>query len=313
MTGTFIPASRPVHVDRRIVYGAVAVLFLLPLALPDPYLLQVLTNAWLYGMLALSLTLVAGTLGQMSLGHAGLLAVGAYASALLAMRLQLPVDLAVPLGALVTAGLAVLLIFPAFRLRGHYVAIATLGIGEIVRLVILNWDSLTNGPVGLNGIPPLSLGPMPALSNQAVYWLSLALLVALALLQLRVTRSHRGRTFRAIREDEVAAQAYGISLNRYKALGFAVSGFIAGVSGAVTAHMYSYVNNQTFDNSISVLALTMVIFGGLGNVVGAIVGAAALIGLPEVFRFLADYRMLVYGVVLLLIIRFRPQGLFGTV
>ena len=116
-----------------------------------------------------------------------------------------------------------------------------------------------------------------------------------------------------MREDDVAAQAFGISLNRYKALAFATSAFIAGASGAFTAHLYSYINPETFTSSTGILALTMVILGGMGNMLGAVVGAVLLTVLPELFRGLADYRYLFYGVVLLLLVRFRPQGLLGTV
>jgi branched-chain amino acid transport system permease protein len=172
---------------------------------------------------------------------------------------------------------------------------------------------LTNRTFGVAGIPPLELFGQAFVTADAIYWLTLGVLIALALLQWRLTRSHLGRTLRAIREDDIAAQSYGISLNRYKALAFSVSGFAAGLSGAITAHMYSYINHETFGTTISVLALTMVILGGLGNIGGAILGALLLIGLPELFRGLAEYRMLVYGLVLLLLIRFRPQGLLGTV
>jgi branched-chain amino acid transport system permease protein len=134
-----------------------------------------------------------------------------------------------------------------------------------------------------------------------------------ALLKWRLLRSHLGRTLRAMREDEVAARSYGISLRRYKALAFAVSGWAAGLSGALTAHMYSYINHETFNNTLSVLALTMVILGGMGNLLGAVLGAVALIGLPELLRGLAEYRLLIYGLVLVLLVRFRPQGLLGTV
>jgi branched-chain amino acid transport system permease protein len=227
---------------------------------------------------------------------------------LLALDLNVSVWFAVPAAGVITAILGTALIFPAFRLRGHYVSIATLGVGEIVGLVILNWESLTRGPIGLTAIPPL-----PFDSVQGAYWISLGLLVALALLQMRLVRSHLGRTFRAIRDDDVAARAYGISLNRYKGMAFAVGGFAAGISGAVTAHLYSYINYETFTSQISILALTMVILGGLGNILGAIVGAVALISLPELFRATAEWRMLIYGITLLLLIRFRPQGLLGTV
>lgn len=313
LTGTFIAPSRPITVPWRVVVIAAVAAAALPLVPNIDYVLQTLTGAWLYAMLALSLTLVAGTVGQISLGHAALLAIGAYASALLALDLNVPVGLAILAAGVITAFLGTALVFPTFRLRGHYISIATLGIGEIVGLVILNWESLTRGPIGVSGIPPLQIGNLALYSPAASYWASLAVLTVLALLQKRLLGSHLGRTFRAIRDDEVAARAYGISLNRYKGLAFAVGGFAAGVSGAITAHLYSYINYETFTSQISILALTMVILGGLGNIVGAIIGAVALIGLPEIFRFTNEWRMLVYGVVLLLLIRFRPQGLLGTV
>ncbi len=313
LTGTFIAPSKPVHVPRWAYAAATAIFLALPLIWRDSYIIQTLTNAWLYGMLALSLTLVAGTTGQMSLGHAGLLAIGGYASALLALDLGVPVPLALLLAGFITAALGTLLIFPAFRLRGHYVAIATLAIGEIVGLVILNWEGLTRGPIGVVGIPPLEFFGLPLYDTSALYWVSFTIMVLLALLQWRLTQYHLGRALRAIREDDVAARAFGISLNRYKGLAFAFSGFVAGLSGAITAHMYSYINHETFNTQISLLALTMIILGGMGNIFGAIVGAVALIGLPEMFRAVAEYRILLYGIVLLLLVRFRPQGLMGTV
>lgn len=313
LTGTFIAPSKPWHVPRPLVAALLAGAVALPLFDPSPYLLQTLTSAWLYAALALGLTLVAGTVGQVSLGHAGLLAIGAYASALLVLDLHLPVGGAIVLAGLVTALVGTALVAPAFRLRGHYVSIATLGIGEIVALTILNWESLTRGPIGVSGIPPLSLFGYDASSNSAFYWAALAALVLLAGLQWRLLRSHLGRTLRAVREDEVAARAYGVSPDRYKALAFGFGGFAAGVSGAFTAHLYSYINHETFTSQVSILALTMVILGGLGNLGGAVLGAVALVSLPELFRITAEYRMLIYGIALLLLIRFRPQGLLGTV
>jgi branched-chain amino acid transport system permease protein len=264
----------------------------LPLIAPHPYILQILTNAWLMAMLALSLTLVTGTAGQTSLGHAGFLAIGAYSSALLTMRLHLPFEVSLLVSAAITAVLGTLLVMPSFRLRAHYVAIAT---------------------IGITNIPPVSLLGVEAITPRAVYWYALALLLLGALFQWRLMRSHLGRVWRAVREDDVAAQAYGISLNRYKALAFAASAFIAGASGAFTGHMYSYINHETFTSTTGILALTMVILGGMGNMPGAVLGAVALTALPELFRGLADYRYLFYGIVLVLLIRFRPQGLLGTV
>jgi branched-chain amino acid transport system permease protein len=313
MTGTFIAPSRAVRVPPWVVGVAIAAAAVLPLWPDIPYVLQVLTNAWLAAMLAISLTLVAGTLGQVSLGHAALLLIGAYASALLALDSGWPIWASVPAAGILTALIGTALVAPSFRLRSHYVSIATLGIGEIVGLVILNWESLTRGPIGVSNIPPLAVGWMELDSPQASYWACLATLVVLALMQARLLRSHLGRTFRAIRDDDVAARAYGVSLDRYKGIAFAVGGFSAGISGAIAAHLYSYINNETFTSTVSISALTMVILGGMGNLLGAILGAVALTALPEIFRGTAEYRMLIYGAALLLLIRFRPQGVLGTV
>lgn len=312
LTGTFIAPSAPVRIPTWLIVALVAIALALPLVLHNAYVLQTLGIGWLFAVLAISLTLVAGTAGMISLGQAGLLAIGAYASGLLAIRLQLPVSAAVAAAGVITALIGTLIIFPAFRLRGHYVTIATLGVGEIVTLTILNWDSLTNGPVGLTGVPPLSLFGRPLVSGAAIYEVGLVALIILALIQWRLLSSHLGRTLRAIRDDDVAARSYGIALDRYKSLAFGVAGFTAGIAGALMAHAYSYVNHETFTSRESLLALTMVILGGLGNVAGAILGAVVLVSLPELFRELADYRMLIYGIVLLLLIRFRPQGLLGT-
>jgi branched-chain amino acid transport system permease protein len=166
--------------------------------------------------------------------------------------------------------------------------------------------------MGITGIAPPSLLGREFFMPREVYWFSLALLLLAALVQWRLVASPLGRTWRAMREDDVAAQAFGVNLNRYKMLVFGVSAFIAGVSGAFTGHMYTYINHETFTNTTSLLALTMVILGGMGNMLGAVVGAVVLTALPEAFRGLADYRYLLYGLVLLLFIRFRPQGLLGA-
>jgi branched-chain amino acid transport system permease protein len=185
-------------------------------------------------------------------------------------------------------------------------------VGEIVTLVILNWDGLTHGPIGLTAIPPLSLFSQAAVSGAAIYEISLVMLMLLALLQRRLLSSHLGRTLRAIRDDDVAARCHGVALTRYKSIAFAVAGFSAGIAGALMAHIFSYVNHETFTSHVSLLALTMAILGGLGNVAGGILGAVLLVSLPELFRAAADYRLLLYGIALLVLIRFRPQGLLGT-
>jgi branched-chain amino acid transport system permease protein len=312
LTGTFIPNQKTVPIPRWLILAAVVAALALPLFVTDPYLLQILTNAWLLGMIALSITLATGTAGQITLGQAGFVAIGAYASALLTQKLGWSFEMSLVAAALVSGTFGVILTLPAFRLRAHYLAIATLAIGEIVALVILNADWLTNGPLGITNISPPSFLGWQAVTARDVYWYSLVLLLIVALVQWRLVNSPLGRTWRAIREDDVAAQAYGINLTRYKALVIFVSALFAGVSGAFTAHMYTFINQETFTSTTSILALTMVILGGMGNMLGAVIGAVLLTALPEVLRGFVDYRYLVYGLVLLLLIRFRPQGLLGT-
>ncbi len=311
LTASFVARGGVVRLPRWLVGVALAAAVLLPLA-NAPYLTQVGTNALLYAMLALSLTLVAGTAGQISLGHAALLAIGAYVSALLALDLGWPVAATIPLGGIGASVIGTIMVYPAFRMQGHYVSVTTLAVGEIVGLTILNWTSLTGGSMGLAGIPPLALFGYEFASAASVYWLSLAIVAVLASLQLRLLGSHLGRSWRAVRDDGVAARAYGLAPGRYRAMAFACGAFGAGVSGAISAHLFSYINHETFGASVSILALTIVILGGLGNVAGAVLGSVLLVGLPELFRGLAEYRVLIYGVTLLLLIRFRPQGLLGT-
>lgn len=312
LTGTFIPNAQSLRVPKWLIAVLALGAIVFPLIISNPYILQILTNAWLIGMVALSITLVTGTAGQISLGQAGFVAIGAYTSALLTSRSGWSFEASLVAAAFVSAFFGVALMVPAFRLRAHYVAIATLAIGEIVNQVILNAEWLTNGPLGIANISPPSFFGWVAVSARDVYWYALALLLLAAWLQWSLLRSPLGRTWRALRDDDVAAQAYGIQLTRYKALAFFVSGWIAGLSGAFTAHMYTYINQATFTASTSILALTMVILGGMGNLLGATLGAVLLTVLPEVLRGLADYRYLMYGLVLLLLIRFRAQGILGS-
>ena len=218
-----------------------------------------------------------------------------------------------PAAGLITAALGTLLVFPAFRLRGHYIAIATLGDRrdrEPRHSQLGGPDRRRDGPDRHSSA--VLLRPRVD-SNRAIYWICLAVLIAIACLadaapQLasrpNLARRARGRDRGAVLWREPRSlQGARLRLRRLR----------RGRRGAITAHLYSYLNNQTFDSQLSLLALTMVMLGGMGNVLGAIVGAVALVGLPELFRVAAEYRILIYGVVLLLLVRFRPQGLMGTV
>jgi branched-chain amino acid transport system permease protein len=187
-----------------------------------------------------------------------------------------------------------------------------LGIGEIVNQVILNWDSLTNGALGLVGIPAPRLFGLDITTARGFYYLSLGALILGGAAIAAIGVSPLGRTLRALREDESAAKSLGVNAQSYKALAFAIGAYFAGLAGALTAHLYTYISHETFASSVSILGLTMAIFGGLGNIWGAVLGATVLNGLPELLRFAASYRSLAYGLMLLAILRFRPQGLLGS-
>ena len=174
--------------------------------------------------------------------------------------------LTVPLGGLVACLLGTLLVAPALRLQGHYVSVATLAVAEIVGLVILNWSDLTGGAMGLAGIPPLQVAGVALDSPARSYAVSLALVVLMTALQTRLLSSHLGRTWRALRDDEVAARSFGVAPTRLKAMAFAVAGLGGGLSGAVSAHLFSYIDRDTFAAPLSILALTIAILGGLGNI-----------------------------------------------
>jgi branched-chain amino acid transport system permease protein len=312
LTGTFIPNTRPVRIHPALIGSGFVAAVVLPLVLPNPYLLQILTNVWTYGILAVSLTLVAGTVGITSLGHAGLLALGAYTSAIVTMKLGMTFGAGVLSAGLMTALIGTLLILPSFKLKGDYIAIATLGVGEIINQVILNWDSLTGGPSGISNIAPPALFGIQLVKPAAFYWLSLGFLTIGALLIAKLSNTVVGRVLRAIRDDETAARSFGIRPAKYKALAYAISGFVAGCGGALTAHMYSYINNETFNSSLSIMGLTSVILGGMGNVAGAITGTSVLVVVPELLRGFTQWRGLFYGIILLIMLRFKPQGILGA-
>ncbi len=312
LTGTFLPVSKAIRLPLPTVLGLLALAAVLPILVPNPYILQIGTNAWILALFAVSLTLVAGTSGILSLGHAGLMAIGAYASGLLTLRLGWPFEASFLAAGLIASALGTLLASPALRLKGHYLSIATLALGEIVNQTILNAEPVTGGAMGLAGIPVPTLFGYAFRSAADYYYLTLGALAVGALVITLVVKSPLGRTLRALREDEVAATALGVSAGPYKALAFGIAAFFAGWAGALTAHLYSYISHETFGTTLSILGLTMVIVGGLGNVAGAILGGVALSSLPEILRPVAQFRPLLYGLLLLVALRWRPQGALGS-
>ncbi len=267
------------------------------------YYLQIVVLIGINIILASSLNLINGITGQFSLGHAGFLAIGAYVSAFTTLSCgftsaaALPIPLLVGGLAAALAGLAVGV--PTLRLRGDYLAIATLGFGEIIRVVILN----TNAVGGARG-----LGGIPTLAGFGSVFACAALCVAAL---WRLVYSPRGSAFFAIREDEVAAAAMGIDTTRYKILAFVIGAFWAGVAGGLLAHFIGYLHTNSFTFLRSVEIVVMVVLGGLGSLTGCVLAAAILTVLPELLRFGAEYRMVIYALLLIAIMLTRPSGLMG--
>ena len=263
------------------------------------YYLQIIILVGINIIMASSLNLITGFTGQLSIGHAAFMSVGAYASALVTLKLGLPFFVSLLCGGLVAAFFGILIGIPTLKLKGDYLAIATLGFGEIVRIVFLNLE-ITGGAVGLRGIP----------KDTTLLWVIISVLVTLFVLY-RIIRSRVGRALIAIREDETAAESMGINTTYYKILAFGVGAFFAGLGGGLFSHYFRYIQPNSFGFLKSIEYLCMVVLGGLGNMWGSIIGAAALTAIPEFLRASADYRQLFYGAILVIMMRLRPQGIMG--
>lgn len=269
--------------------------------LTNPYYIQVMTMMGIFLIAALGLNLITGLTGQFSFGHAAFLSIGAYSSALMTLHLHTPFILNMLAGGLLAALFGVLLGFPSMRLTGDYLGITTLGFGEIIRVVFIN-TKITGGAGGLAGIPRET-------SILIVY-----IVVVLTIWGIyRIQNSRFGRALVAIREDEIAAESMGINALLYKIKAFALGSFFAGISGALFAHMMQYLNPSDFGFARSFEILNFVVLGGLGSIPGTILGTAVLTLAPEFLRFVKEYRMLIYGALMVIMMIFRPYGLLGGV
>lgn len=270
----------------------------------NKYYLGILITVCIHVILATSLNLTTGFLGQLALGHAGFMAVGAYASGLFSTNAGLSPQNAFPLallvGGLCAACFGIIIGIPALRLKGDYLAIITLGFGEIIRILIVNLQ-FTGGARGLRGIP-----------KQTTFAWAYVLMLVVIFVMFTLGRSRHGRAILSIREDEVAAEASGIPTTRYKLFAFTLAAFFAGVAGGLYAHYVGTLDPKTFGFTKSIEYLVMVVLGGMGSITGSIVAAFVLTLLPEMLRDFSDYRMLVYSLLLIIMMLFRPSGLMGT-
>lgn len=257
-------------------------------------------------ILAVSLNMTTGFLGELTLGHAGFMAIGAYSAAILTMNtnMQLPDTIILLISLLfggIIAGIFGFIVgVPALRLRGDYLGIITLGFGEIIRVILINLD-ITGGALGLRGIMPYS-------NFTNIYWI----MIVIVMIIFSLMNSRHGRSIISIRENEIASEAVGINTSFYKIFTFVLSAFFAGIAGGLFAHYMTVLDPKKFNFMFSIEILVMVVLGGMGSITGSIIAAIILTFLPELLREFSDYRLLIYSLVLLLMMLFRPKGLLGT-
>jgi branched-chain amino acid transport system permease protein len=330
--GVFKGLAGPFARNEGVALALLAVLLLLfPFTQEgNTFWIQVTAQAGLFVLAALGLNIVVGSAGLLDLGYVAFFGIGAYVAALTGNALLTNVNFHVPfllvvfiLAPVVAAIFGVLLGAPTLRLRGDYLAIVTLGFGEIVRITLNNLDPITRGPNGISSIPDPVVGGWSMgegftvagfeISGNSVYFYVLLALIALTLATIyRLNDSRIGRAWVAVREDEVAAAAMGINTTIIKLLAFGAGAWFAGMAGAVNAHLLTQVSPDSYTFPFSVLILAMVVLGGLGNPPGVVLGAIILTFLPEKLREFSDIRFLVFGFALILIMRFRPEGLLPS-
>lgn len=286
-------------------------LLLLPLALPNRYFLDVAILVCFNALVCVGLNLLIGYAGQISLGHAGFFGLGAYSSAILAGTYGWPPAAAMLAGALVVALLALVVGRPILRLKGHYLAMATLGLGIIISIVLTTEDRLTGGPDGMS-VPPLSLFGWALQGEERWYWLAAGMLVLVVWLALNLIASPIGRAFRAIGSAELAAEVMGIRSARYKLMAFVISAVLAGLAGSLAAHYAGFITPSKVGFFHSIELVTMVVFGGMASTFGAVVGAAVLTVLPQILTVFKEYEVIVFGIVLIGTMVFMPAGLVPT-
>lgn len=297
--------------------GFMALLVMALLAFPllaSFYHVNVLISAMLYVILALGLNIVVGLAGQLVLGYVAFYAIGAYVYGILHQFFGLGFWACLPLGGLATALCGFLLGLPVLRLRGDYLAIVTLGFGEITRLAMLNWTGLTGGPRGIGDIPRPGLFGMTLNLNQATIYIYYLVLVAAAITIIvisRIKNSRAGLALQALREDEIAAEAMGVDITRAKLQAFSLGSCWAGFAGVIFAAKTTFINPASFTFMESAMILSMVVLGGMGSIAGVILAALILILAPEYLRAFSEYRMLIFGSIMVLMMIFRPQGLIS--
>jgi branched-chain amino acid transport system permease protein len=313
------PVNRDFLSEPRLYRPILAIVALVAIVFPfmfSSYQTNIMTTALIYVMLGLGLNIVVGLAGLLDLGYVAFYAVGAYCYALLNYHYGLGFWAILPVGALLGALFGILLGFPVLRLRGDYLAIVTLGFGEIIRLILENWNAFSFGPSGIANIPRPGLFGLRLTLNEAtvyLYYLMIGLCLFTIFVVNRLQDSRIGRAWIALREDEVACQAMGIDKTKTKLTAFALGATWAGMVGVIFAAKTTFINPASFTFMESAMILSIVVLGGMGSIMGVIVGAFLLILTPEYLRAFTNYRMILFGTTMVLMMIFRPQGIVTNV
>ena len=289
-----------------------ALLVALPLAVSNNYVLSILVFIGIHTILALGLNMLMGYAGQISLGHAAFYGVGAYTTAILTTTLKWSPWLGMIGAVLVTGLVAYLIGTPTLKLRGHYLAMATLGFGVIVKIVFAQWTSLTGGTSGITGLPPLSIRGVELVDDRQYYYLVWFFVILLIWLSYNIVESRVGRALRAVHTSEIAATSVGVDTAKYKIQVFVLSGMYCGLAGALYAHYVRFVNPDPFGFMFSIELVVMVVIGGMASIWGAIAGAGTITLLSQVLRPFEDYEVLAFGLILVLVMIYMPAGLTRT-
>jgi len=311
--------GQKMRTNPRIYIPGLVIIGILALVFPfisSSYQVSIITTALMYVMLGLGLNIVVGLAGLLDLGYVAFYAVGAYCYALLNHHFGLSFWVCLPLGAIVAATFGILLGFPVLRLRGDYLAIVTLGFGEIIRLILENWNAFSYGPSGIAGISRPGLFGMHMNLQQAniyMYYIGIGLVLFTIFVVSRLRNSRIGRAWIALREDEIACEAMGIDKTKTKLTAFALGATWAGMVGCIFAAKTTFINPASFTFMESAIILSIVVLGGMGSIAGVLLGALILILLPEYLRAFSQLRMLVFGASMVLMMVFRPQGIISRV
>jgi len=292
--------------------AALVMVLLLPLFL-GKYSVFLLGLLAVYALVSLGLNLLMGYTGQIAAGHAGFLALGAYFTAIVATRMEwLPCPLILLFAGIFTGIIGFLLGIPILRLKGFYIAMATLAFGVVVSEVILQWSSLTGGDDGF-GVPTARIGGFVFDSDIKLFYLIIPVTIIMTILAKNLVNGYIGRAFIALRESEVAAQTIGIDLAHYKTIAFAISAFYTGVAGGLFAYLITYLSPDAFTIELSVDFIAMIVIGGMGSILGSIIGAVILTGMQQILAGLLDLQILIFGISLIVFMIFMPRGIIGMI